>query len=211
MAVLGGAARALLALGAREDLGVGGGARAGGDLLVVLRLGGALGLGLARFDDLGRDEVAVLVAVVAVRLVEPLGQCVGERQQDAGVLCGVVALVDGEVAFLAQGVEDAFDVARDVVLARKPPDAVHGVVRHGQLDAVGVVDEVDDGLANHAELHEARVGVGSKIALRLLAEAGEHREALAQECKIGLHDTFSPRSREWWQSFWKIRYISVIL
>ena len=38
VAVLGGAARALLALGAREDLGAGGGARAGGDLLVFLRL-----------------------------------------------------------------------------------------------------------------------------------------------------------------------------
>ena len=211
VAVLGGAARALLALGAREDLGAGGGARAGGDLLVVLRLGGALGLGLARLDDLGRDEVAVLVAVVAVRLVEPLGQCVGERQQDAGVLCGVVALVDGEVAFLAQGVEDAFDVARDVVLAREPPDAVHGVVRHGQLDAVGVVDEVDDGLADHAELHEARVGVGSKIALRLLAEAGEHREALAQECEIGLHDTFSPAVVNGGNRLENFRYISVIL
>ena len=208
VAVLGGAARALLALGAREDLGAGGGARAGGDLLVALCLGGALGLGLARLDDLGRDEVAVLVAVVAVRLVEPLGQCVGERQQDAGVLDGVVALVDGEVAFLAQGVEDAFDVARDVVLAREPPDAVHGVVRHGQLDAVGVVDEVDDGLADHAELHEARVGVGSKIALRLLAEAGEHWEALAQECKIGLHDTFSPAVVNGGIVLENLRYIS---
>ena len=139
---------------------------------------------LARLHDLRRHEVAVLIAVVAVRLVEPLRQRVSKRQQYLAVLDRLIALVDGEVALLAQGVQDSRKVLRDVALALEQVDAVHGIIFQRMLDIVDVINELDDRLPDHAELHEAGIRVRLPVTLRLLPEAREHREMFGQERKV---------------------------
>lgn len=123
--------RALLALLARQPLCRRRFDSLGRHLFVMGRFSAALLGRLARLHDLRRHEVAVLIAVVAVRLVEPLRQRVSKRQQYLAVLDRLIALVDGEVALLAQGVQDSRKVLRDVALALEQVDAVHGIIFSG--------------------------------------------------------------------------------
>ncbi len=176
--------RALLALLARQPLCRRRFDSLGRHLFVMGRFSAALLGRLARLHDLRRHEVAVLIAVVAVRLVEPLRQRVSKRQQYLAVLDRLIALVDGEVALLAQGVQDSRKVLRDVALALEQVDAVHGIIFQRMLDIVDVINELDDRLPDHAELHEAGIRVRLPVTLRLLPEAREHREMFGQERKV---------------------------
>lgn len=80
--------------------------------------------------------------------------------------------------------QDGREVLRDVALALEQVDAVHGIIPQRVLDIVDVVDELDDRLSDHAELHEAGIRVRLPVALRLLPEAREHWKALGQKGKI---------------------------
>ena len=58
---------------------------------------------------------------------------------------------------------------------------------HRGLNTVVSVHKVHDGLTDHAQLHQSRVGVAVAVCFRKLAKIRKHGEVCIQEVKIGAH------------------------
>ena len=135
-------------------------------------------------QGLGQHEVAVLVAIVAIRLVEPLRQRIGHGQQGTRVLCRIVVLMHGEVALLAQDMQDVLDICVDILFMPQAADTMHRIIRHGPRNVIRIIDEIDDSFAQHAQLHQAGIRIHLPILLRLPAELRQHGESFRQKGKI---------------------------
>ena len=93
----------------------------------------------------------------------------------------------GKIAFPSQSVQNIREVTGNQAFTGKDGDAVCGVVFFGQGNAVIGEDEVDDGFADHAKLHQAGIGIAVAVFFRQLAEIREHGEGFLQECEIRVH------------------------
>ena len=82
----------------------------------------------------------------------------------------------GLVPNLSEGVQDVREVARNKALTQQGVDARIGLVVVRQRNPVVGEDQVDDGFADHAELHQAGVGIRIAVLLRQSAEVCKHGE-----------------------------------
>ena len=95
----------------------------------------------------------------------------------------------GFVSQLAKDMERVCHLVVQQAFSAKRLNAPGGVVpvSKGQGDVVEAKHEIDDGLAHHAELDEAGVGVARPVFFRQPAELGQFGEFFFQKGKVRSH------------------------
>ena len=80
------------------------------------------------------------------------------------------------VARAANDVQRVRDIARDVFLFEQTVDAPIGFVFRRERHIIIPVDQIDDRLTEHADLHQARVRIVVAIPLRHCSQVRERRK-----------------------------------
>ena len=104
-------------------------------------------------------EFMVLIIPVAIGLHEPFTQTMRHRQEGLSICHRSIILVNRLIAHLAQGMQNIYQVLRQQTLSVEGIDPLYRCIISRKRNSIIGEHQVDDGLANHPQLHQAGVGI----------------------------------------------------